>query len=44
MLTYNELDLQIKEILAKQLGLEAKNIKSESMLVEELGMDVSSSN
>ena len=39
MLTYNELDAQIKAILAKQLGLEAANIKSESKLVEDLGMD-----
>ena len=39
MSDYAQVDSQIKEILAKQLGLEAGKIRSESLLVEDLGMD-----
>ncbi len=39
MITYSEVDTQVKEILAKQLGLSVEKVKSESLLVEDLGMD-----
>ena len=39
MTNYLEVDNQVKEILAKQLGLAADKVKSESLLVEDLGMD-----
>ncbi len=39
MATYAEVETQVKEILAKQLGLEVDKVKAESLLVDDLGMD-----
>ena len=38
-MTYGEVEAAVKEILAKQLTMEAGKIKSESLLVEDLGID-----
>ncbi len=39
MSNYVGVENQVKEILAKQLGLEVDKIRLESLLVEDLGMD-----
>ena len=39
MLTYNEVEATVKEILAKQLTMEVGKINLESRLVEDLGLD-----
>ena len=36
---YAQVEQSIKEILAKQLTMEAGNIKSDALLVEDLGLD-----
>ena len=36
---YAHVEQTIKDILAKQLSMEAANIKPESLLVEDLGLD-----
>ena len=38
-MTYSEIETMVKEILAKHLTMEVKNITLESRLVEELGLD-----
>ncbi len=38
-MTYGEIESTIKEILAKQLSMEAGRISLESRLVEDLGVD-----
>ena len=38
-MTYNEVEATVKEILAKQLTMDAGNINLESRLVEDLGLD-----
>jgi acyl carrier protein len=38
-MTYGEIETTVKEILAKHLTMEVKNITLESRLVEELGLD-----
>ena len=38
-MTYSEIEAIVKEILAKQLTMEAQKINLESRLVEELGLD-----
>ena len=38
-MTYNEIEATVKEILAKQLSMEAGRIALESRLVEDLGID-----
>ena len=38
-MTYTEIETMVKEILAKQLSMEAGRINSESRLVEDLGVD-----
>ena len=36
---YAQTEQTVKEILAKQLSMDASNIKSEALLVEDLGLD-----
>ena len=38
-MTYNEVEVTVKEILAKQLTMSADKINLESSLVEDLGLD-----
>ena len=38
-MTYAEIEATVKEVLAKQLTMEAGKIKPESLLVEDLGVD-----
>ena len=38
-MTYNEVENTVKEILAKQLTMDAGKINSDSRLVEDLGVD-----
>ena len=38
-MTYAQVEQMIKDILAKQLGLEVTKIRPNSKLIEELGMD-----
>ena len=38
-MTYTEIETTIKEVLAKQLTMPVENIKPESRLVEDLGID-----
>jgi len=38
-MTYSEVEATVKEILAKQLSMEAAKINLESRLVEDLGVD-----
>ena len=38
-MTYAHVEQTIKEILAKQVGLDIEKVKPESLLVEDLGMD-----
>ena len=39
MIDYAQVEQTVKEILAKQLNMDAANIKSEATLVEDLGLD-----
>ena len=39
MIDYAQVEQAVKEILAKQLNMDAANIKSEATLVEDLGLD-----
>jgi acyl carrier protein len=38
-MTYDEIETAVKEILAKHLTMDIKNINLESRLVEDLGLD-----
>ncbi len=39
MVTYIEVDAHVREILAKQLGMEVAKVTPTSLLIEDLGMD-----